>query len=145
MMAPLNLYDFSREQLRAHLVRGDINRVHVARLWNYLYVQQVSHVDAMSALPPRLQAYLSAETTVGVLPPALTTDSSDGFTRKFLLGLTDGRRVETVKMRFAGRVTACVSSQVGCAMGCIFCATGQMGFTRHLTAGEIVSPASAGR
>jgi 23S rRNA (adenine2503-C2)-methyltransferase len=139
MMAPLNLYDFTREQLRQHLERWDINPIHVARLWNYLYVQQVSSIDVMSELPPKLRARLSAEATVGVLPAALTTDSTDGFTRKFLLGLTDGPRVETVKMRFAGRVTACVSSQVGCAMGCVFCATGQMGFTRHLTAGEIVA------
>jgi 23S rRNA (adenine2503-C2)-methyltransferase len=67
------------------------------------------------------------------------SDSSDGFTRKYLLGLSDGERIETVLMRFAGRVTACVSSQSGCAMGCVFCATGQMGFTRHLAPAEIVS------
>jgi 23S rRNA (adenine2503-C2)-methyltransferase len=138
-IVPLNLYDFTREQLRERLGQWGIKPIHVAQLWNYLYVQQVSAVDEMRALPPMLQARLGAETMVGVLPPALTTDSADGFTRKFLLGLADGRRVETVKMRFTGRVTACVSSQVGCAMGCVFCATGQMGFTRHLTAGEIVA------
>ena len=64
--------------------------------------------------------------------------SADGFTRKYLLGLSDGCRVETVLMKFAGRATACVSSQVGCAMGCVFCATAQMGLVRQLTAGEIV-------
>jgi 23S rRNA (adenine2503-C2)-methyltransferase len=138
-ITPLNLYDFTREQLRQRLGEWDINPIHVALLWNYLYVQQVSSIDAMSDLPPRLRARLSAEATVGVLPPRLTTESTDGFTRKFLLDLADGRRVETVKMRFTGRVTACVSSQVGCAMGCVFCATGQMGFTRQLTAGEIVA------
>ena len=66
------------------------------------------------------------------------TRSSDGFTRKYLLGLPDGEVIETVLMRYSGRTTACVSSQVGCAMGCVFCATGQRGYTRHLTAGEIV-------
>jgi len=138
-IAPLNLYDCTREQLRERLVQWGINPVHVAPLWNYLYVQQVSSVGEMFELPPRLRACLGAEATVGVLPPARATDSTDGFTRKFLLGLTDGRRVETVKMRFTGRVTACVSSQVGCAMGCVFCAASQMGFTRHLTPGEIVA------
>lgn len=64
--------------------------------------------------------------------------SSDGFTRKYLLGLVDGCRVETVLMHFRGRATACISSQVGCAMGCVFCATAQMGLVRQLTAGEIV-------
>ena len=70
-----------------------------------------------------------------------SSDLSDGFTRKYLLGLADGHRIETVLMRFTGRVTACISSQVGCAMGCVFCATGQMGYTRHLTPGEIVAQA----
>lgn len=138
-LAPLDLYDCTRDELRQRLAQWDIKPVHVAALWNYLYVQQVSSIDEMFDLPPRLRARLSSEATVGVLTPVQATDSTDGFTRKFLLGLTDGRRVETVKMRFTGRVTACVSSQVGCAMGCVFCATGQMGFTRHLTAGEIVA------
>lgn len=65
--------------------------------------------------------------------------STDGLTRKFLLSLHDGQTVETVLMSFHGRQTACVSTQAGCAMGCVFCATGQMGFVRHLRAGEIVA------
>ena len=65
--------------------------------------------------------------------------SSDGLTRKYLLRLTDGQVIETVLMEYQGRFTACLSSQAGCAMGCVFCATGQMGFSRHLTAGEIVA------
>jgi 23S rRNA (adenine2503-C2)-methyltransferase len=82
---------------------------------------------------------LREDASLGVLPTALDTASSDGFTRKYLLSLPDDERIETVLMRFTGRVTACVSSQVGCAMGCVFCATGQMGYTRHLTPGEIVA------
>ncbi|MEP4076676.1 23S rRNA (adenine(2503)-C(2))-methyltransferase RlmN [Haloferula sp.] len=69
------------------------------------------------------------------------TPSGDGWTNKFLLGMADGSEVETVLMGFSGRLTACLSTQVGCAMGCVFCATGQMGFTRHLSAGEIVAQA----
>ena len=65
--------------------------------------------------------------------------SSDGLTRKFLLRLADGQTIETVLMRFRGRSTACLSTQAGCAMGCVFCATGQMGFARHLRPGEIVA------
>ena len=65
--------------------------------------------------------------------------SSDGLTRKYLLRLIDGQVIETVLMEYEGRFTACLSSQAGCAMGCVFCATGQMGFSRHLTAGEIVA------
>jgi 23S rRNA (adenine2503-C2)-methyltransferase len=67
--------------------------------------------------------------------------SSDGFTEKYMLRLADGAEVEAVRMGFPGRFTACLSTQVGCAMGCVFCATGQMGFSRHLTTGEIVAQA----
>ena len=73
--------------------------------------------------------------------PAVAADtaSSDGLTRKFLLTLDDGQTIETVLMGYRGRHTACVSTQAGCAMGCVFCATGQMGFVRHLRPGEIVA------
>lgn len=139
--ARLNLYDLTREQLRVQLVRWELNPVHVARLWNYLYIELAASLDAMPELPPKLRARLAAETHLGVLPTALETASGDGFTHKYLLALSDAEKIETVLMRFTGRVTACVSSQVGCAMGCVFCATGQMGYTRHLTPGEIVAQA----
>lgn len=138
---PLNLYDLTREQLRVQLVRWDLNPVHVARLWNYLYIELAASLDAMPELPPKLRARLAAHTRLGVLPTALETASGDGFTHKYLLALADAERIETVLMRYTGRVTACISSQVGCAMGCVFCATGQMGYTRHLTPGEIVAQA----
>lgn len=136
-----NLYDFTREQLRAQFVRWELNPVHVKLLWNYLYLELAESFEAMDELPARVRAALARETRIGSLNVTAQTDSSDGFTRKFLLGLSDGERIETVLMRFNGRVTACVSSQVGCAMGCVFCATGQMGYTRHLTPGEIVAQA----
>ncbi len=123
------------------LARRGLSPVHAARLWNYLYLELADSFDAMPELPPRVRALLAAEAGLGVLPTALETDSSDGFTCKYLLALADDARIETVLMRFTGRVTACISSQVGCAMGCVFCATGQMGYTRHLTPGEIVAQA----
>ncbi len=137
--SPADLYGFTREQLRELLVSWGINPTHVGRLWNFLYLQQAYSVDAFGDLPPKLRARLADDTQVGSLPVALETESSDGYTRKYLLQLNDAERVETVLMRYTGRVTACVSSQVGCAMGCVFCATGQMGYTRHLTAAEIVA------
>lgn len=139
--APLNLYDLTRPELQALFARWEFSPVHVARLWRYLYWECADSIGAMSALPAKVRRRLEAETTLGVLPTALATDSSDGFTRKYLLRLPDAERIETVLMRFTGRVTACISSQVGCAMGCVFCATGQMGYTRHLTTGEIVAQA----
>ena len=137
----LNLYDLTREELRLRLVRWGFNGVHTERLWNYLYIRLAGSFTEMTGLPPKVRAKLEAEAQLGLLGTALETDSSDGFTRKYLLQLADREKIETVLMRYTGRVTACVSSQVGCAMGCVFCATGQMGYTRHLTAGEIVAQA----
>lgn len=137
----LNAYDLTRDEWRQLFVRWGFPPVHAERLWNYLYLQLVDSIAAMSELPARVRARLESEIGIGVPAVALETDSTDGFTRKYLLELADGERIETVLMRFTGRVTACISSQVGCAMGCVFCATGQMGYTRHLTPGEIVAQA----
>jgi 23S rRNA (adenine2503-C2)-methyltransferase len=141
--APINLYDLTREELKTLFVRWNFSPVHAERLWNNLYLQLADSFSAgaMPELPAKVRTRLAAETTLGVLPTALETDSRDGFTRKYLLALRDGEKIETVLMRFTGRVTACLSSQVGCAMGCVFCATGQMGYTRHLTPGEMVAQA----
>src|SRR5688500_1022644 len=140
----VNLYDLSREELRVWFTGMGFSPVHAERLWNYLYLQLADAFgpDAMPELPAKVRSHLAAHASLGVLPTALETDSRDGFTRKYLLSLEDGERIETVLMRFTGRVTACISSQVGCAMGCVFCATGQMGYTRHLTPGEIVAQAA---
>lgn len=136
---PWDLYGLTRAELEERLRQWDFSPVHAARLWNYLYWELVDGFGAMPDLPAKVRRRLEAEAHLGVLPTARSTDSSDGFTRKFLLALPDGRTIETVRMRFTGRATACISTQAGCAMGCVFCATGQMGFTRHLTAGEIVA------
>ena len=138
---PQNLYELTRAELQALVQSWELSPVHAARLWNYLYYECVGSFDAMLELPARMRTRLEAECSLGVLSVARELHSSDGFTRKFLLTLGDGAKIETVLMRFTGRVTACVSSQVGCAMGCVFCATGQMGFQRQLTAGEIVAQA----
>ncbi|MEX2043733.1 MAG: 23S rRNA (adenine(2503)-C(2))-methyltransferase RlmN [Opitutus sp.] len=137
--AAINLYDLNREQLHVQFAQWGFPSVHAARLWNYLYLSLAGSFGDMPELPARVLARLKADATIGTLPTGLETGSSDGFTRKYLLKLHDGGRIETVLMRFTGRVTACISSQVGCAMGCVFCATGQMGYLRHLTAGEIVA------
>src|SRR5205823_4528412 len=90
-----------------------------------------------TALPKALRARLAE-----LLPPAPVVEaesvSHTGDTVKWLWGLADGASVETVLMRYPDRATVCVSTQAGCAMGCGFCATGQAGFERHLTTGEIV-------
>ena len=89
-------------------------------------------------LPTSSGAIQAGQPTFSHLRPVLLLDSADGETRKTLFRLPDGRPLEAVLMRYDRRKTLCISSQSGCAMGCVFCATGQMGFGRHLSSGEIV-------
>jgi 23S rRNA (adenine2503-C2)-methyltransferase len=136
-----NFYDLPRAELLALAARWGFPAVHAARLWSYVYVAGIEDWRLMPELPARFRTKAGAELFFGRHDTAAESHSSDGFTRKYLLALSDGRKIETVLMRYTGRVTACISSQAGCAMGCVFCATGQMGFVRHLTPGEIVAQA----
>src|SRR5258708_10778391 len=139
--APINFHDLTREALRLQVVRWGFSPVHAARLWAYVYLEDVERWADMPELPVRFRARAEGELAFTRLPVAIETHSADGFTRKYLLALADNRRIETVLMRYTGRVTACISSQASCAMGCVFSPTGQMGFARHLTAREIVAQA----
>lgn len=134
----INLYDLSQSEVAGLLAGWGYSAFYAERLWRYLYRDQVDRIEAMQELRPELRQRLLAETEPGSVSTEMALDSRDGYTRKFLLGLADGQLIETVLMKFKGRATACVSTQAGCAMGCVFCATGQMGFERHLTPGEIV-------
>ena len=133
------LYDLSRDALRGRLTEWGYSDYYAGLVWSGLYRDLAVGTDDIAGLRPELSQRLAAETGIGVLPARSAIDSADGHTQKFLLGLADDQAIETVLMYFRGRATACVSTQVGCAMGCVFCATGQMGFRRHLTPGEIVA------
>jgi 23S rRNA (adenine2503-C2)-methyltransferase len=141
----VDLYNLTHEQLTALLAEWGYSHYWADQVWQYLYREGATAVSHMSNLRPDLQAILSQHTRLNQPQTQLALDSSDGYTRKFLLRLADGEAIETVLMRFDGqdesdgRATVCVSTQAGCAMGCVFCATGQMGFRRHLTPGEIVA------
>lgn len=108
------------------------------QLAKWLYEKGARELDAMSDLP---RAFREALSEAGWHVPALTKvthrEAPDG-TTKFLFRAPDGREIESVWIPYPDRVTACISSQVGCAMRCSFCATGQLGFERNLTPGEIV-------
>jgi 23S rRNA (adenine2503-C2)-methyltransferase len=136
-----DLYGLTHDELFALVRSWGFSEVHAARLWKNLYLALAGEAGVFHGIPVRVCARLAAETRLGQLPTRLEMESTDGHTRKYLLALADGESIETVLMRFTGRVTACVSSQAGCAMGCVFCATGQMGYRRQLSAGEIVSQA----
>ena len=107
------------------------------QLAEWLYRTGVRSFDAMTNLPAALRSRLAAEYDLGRAAIATEQVSWDG-TRKLLLELADGARIETVALPYPDRVSVCVSSQTGCAVGCTFCATGFLGAGRNLTAGEIV-------
>ena len=99
----------------------------------------------MTNLPRAAVERLKAEAALGNLILAAQQQSRDG-TEKRLFRLHDGQLIESVLMPYDdARMTACISSQAGCAMGCVFCATGQMGFGRHLSAEEIFEQAMISR
>ncbi|WP_052887558.1 23S rRNA (adenine(2503)-C(2))-methyltransferase RlmN [Thermogemmatispora carboxidivorans] len=115
------------------------------QVYNWIYKHLVVDFSAMSNLPLSLRERLAREATIGQVIVRSEQRSKDDRTRKILLELADGRLIESVLMLYpplgesSARATVCVSSQAGCAFGCTFCATGQMGFERHLSAGEIVA------
>lgn len=129
----------NREQLGRLLADWGYSDYYAGRLWEQMYRERQTDFAQMDTLRPDLRQRLQAEATLGRLDTQLAIDSSDNLTRKFLLRLQDGQTIETVLMRYPGRATVCISTQVGCAMGCVFCATGQMGYIRNLTPGEIVA------
>jgi 23S rRNA (adenine2503-C2)-methyltransferase len=127
-------YELTKEEL-ARLLEGEPS-YRVRQVWEGLHAR-VRRPEEMTELPAALRSTLG-----DALPPALTEESRQsadaGQTTKWLWTLHDGARVETVLMCYPDRVTVCVSTQAGCAMACQFCATGQAGFQRHLSQGEIV-------
>lgn len=106
------------------------------QLYRALYHEQAVDLIQISTLPSKLRQELAARHTLGLPACERRYQSADG-TRRYLLKLEDGRTVETVLMPETGRDTICISTQVGCAVGCTFCMTALMGLERNLTAGEI--------
>ncbi len=135
------LYDLDFPALQSLLESWGEPAYRARQLWEWLYVHLADDLNQMTNLPKSLRERLAGETSIGVPEVADTVQSEGGETRKDLLRLADGETVETVLMRYEDRRTACISTQVGCPIGCAFCATGQMGFRRDLTNGEIVAQA----
>lgn len=138
----INLYDLNKDELTELITGWGFPRFRADQLWRWLYDNKAERFDEMHTLPVDLRRRLENETRLGRLEVVRALASSDGETRKYLFRLPDGQFIETVLMEYDdNRRTACISTQAGCAMGCVFCATGQMGFARHLSEGEIVEQA----
>jgi 23S rRNA (adenine2503-C2)-methyltransferase len=127
-------YDLTRGEL--DLLLGDQPAFRARQVWDGLH-ERVLHPEEMTDLPLALRTRLG-DALPGALREVSRRSADEGQTTKWLWELHDGAQVETVLMHYPDRVTVCVSTQAGCAMATQFCATGQAGFQRQLTAGEIV-------
>ena len=127
-------YDYTKDELANLLAREP--RYRVEQLWQGLWNESLA-IEEITTIPKALRARL-VEQFPSSLAVANDVESDHGSTRKWVFTLADGATIETVLMSYEDRVTVCVSSQAGCAMGCTFCATGQAGFTRHLSVGEVL-------
>ncbi len=141
--APRSRLDLTFAELEREFVASGLPPVHVRSLWRALHQDLKSDLAETIDFVPPLRRWLAGNLGLRIFldVPTETADiaSTDGLTRKFLLRFADSQTIETVLMGYEGRHTACLSTQAGCAMGCVFCATGQMGFVRHLRPGEIVA------
>ena len=119
-------------------------RYRAKQLSRHYFARLVDDPDEMTDLPTGIRDRLRAELLPPLLTPLRTLEADGGTTRKTLWRMFDGALVESVLMRYPDRVTMCVSSQAGCGMACPFCATGQGGLQRNMSAGEIVEQVLAG-
>ena len=135
----ISLYDLEYPALEALLTSWGTPKYRTRQVWKWLYVHKATSYNQMANLPRALRDQLSTKTDIGTLKIIDTLQSSGREARKDLLLLADSESIETVLMRYERRRTACISTQVGCTVGCEFCATGQMGFRRNLSVGEITA------
>lgn len=108
------------------------------QIWEGIYKNLWETPSDFTNLPTKLREKIAGKLIFESLIPDIVQDSKDDLTRKTLFNTRDGLKIEAVLMRYDKRNTLCISSQAGCALGCTFCATGQMGFQRNLSSGEIV-------
>jgi 23S rRNA (adenine2503-C2)-methyltransferase len=136
--AKLNLLDFDRQGLEAYFTELGEKSFRASQLIQWIHQKAVTDFQQMTNLSQALRDRLQNDTMIHLPAVVYDATSTDG-TRKWLLQLDDGNRIETVYIPEDDRGTLCVSSQVGCALDCSFCSTGRRGFNRNLTTAEIIS------
>ena len=151
------IYDIDIQELTGLLKEWNEPAYRARQIWQGLYQHFYDSPEQFTNLPASLRERMAKEFIFAPFKVKTYLDSADRFTRKTLFELPDNNLIEAVLMRYGdpadnpqitasptgrgakNRRTLCISTQAGCAMGCVFCATGQMGFKRHLTSGEIVA------
>ncbi len=138
MQSKTNLLNFDREQMGAYFETLGDKSFRANQVFKWIYQSFETDFDQMTNLSKALRQRLTDEACIEFPVIEHTQIASDG-TRKWLMRLHDGNGIEVVLIPEEDRATLCISSQVGCSLNCSFCATGQQGFNRNLTAGEIVA------
>ncbi|MCD5417111.1 23S rRNA (adenine(2503)-C(2))-methyltransferase RlmN [Candidatus Bipolaricaulota bacterium] len=137
MSNPQRLLGFDRRRLTEFLAARNEPKFRATQIWHALYRDLVSNYAEITTIPISLRQALVDDLPFDTITPIHT--AVDHFTSKVLFQLADGEMVEAVLMRYDRRNTVCVSTQVGCPLNCLFCATGQSEFKRNLTVGEIIA------
>ncbi|MBG0786565.1 MAG: 23S rRNA (adenine(2503)-C(2))-methyltransferase RlmN [Anaerolineaceae bacterium] len=133
------IYNLSEDALRNWFAEQKQPAYRAKQVWTAIYKNFINHPDEISTLSKALRELISEAFDFIALDPVRTIESADRQTVKTLFKLRDGQYIEAVLMYYDERRTLCISSQSGCGMGCTFCATGQMGFRRNLSSGEIIA------
>lgn len=133
-----NLHDFKYKELEEELIKGSFPKYRADQVWNYIYKNFVDEFSKMKSLPSKLINFLTENYELKNYKEDILQISRDK-TQKALLELNDGEKIETVLMKYKHGYTVCVTTQVGCRIGCSFCASHLGGFKRNLSAGEIVT------
>jgi 23S rRNA (adenine2503-C2)-methyltransferase len=151
------IYDLGLDEITDLLKEWNEPSYRAKQIWQGLYQHFYDSPEQFTNLPKSLRERLAEQVTFSPFKVKIYQDSSDGTTRKTLFELPDRNLIEAVLMRYGdpadnpqitasptgrgarNRRTLCISTQAGCAMGCVFCATGQMGFKRHLSSGEVIA------
>jgi 23S rRNA (adenine2503-C2)-methyltransferase len=141
---PRHLADLTAAERKQTVEEAGLPGFRARQVARHYFTRLVDDPVAMTDLPAALRVPLTDALLPELLTPLRTLEADGGTTRKTLWKLHDGALVESVLMRYPGRVTMCVSSQAGCGMACPFCATGQGGLQRNMSAGEIVEQVIAG-
>ena len=134
----VNLKSLSLDELTDFVVNLKEKKFKARQLFKWIYNKGISDFEEMTDISKTLRSKLNEIAFIGEIKKVKSIKSEDQSTEKFLFELEDKEQIETVLIREKDRITLCVSTQVGCPLGCTFCATGKMGFKRNLNAGEIV-------
>jgi 23S rRNA (adenine2503-C2)-methyltransferase len=142
--APADIRDMTLDEVEQMIATAGERPYRARQILHWLYARGAESFDEMRDLPSTLRQYLKQNFKLGSEALSFVSRSTDG-TRKILIRLADGEEIESVIIPSENRVTLCMSSQVGCALACEFCATARMGLHRNLTAAEMLSQIYAAR